>query len=92
MKTTKVWNLKYVAGNTGRKFSDASNPQRRAEALEAARQVEANGWRAWVEHHETGKRIFESTHEQAHREVEAGKRIVQFAIDNVPGFVPLQRK
>ena len=68
MKTTKVWNLKYFAGNTGRLFSDASNPQRRTDVLVAARQVEANGWRAWVEHSDTGRRIFESKQEREHRE------------------------
>lgn len=90
MKTT-VWNLKYFAGNTGRQFSDASNPQRRTEVLDAARQVANNGWRAWVEHTTTGKRIFESEAERIHREARANKRIVQFAVENVPGFVPLQR-
>lgn len=89
---TKIWNLKYVAGNTGRLFADASNPQRRAEALAAASQVAANGWRAWVEHHKTGARIFESDREREHQRAEFAKRIIQFAVNNVPGYAPDLRK
>ena len=63
-----VWNLFYEVGNTGRVVSDASNPQRRTVVLEGARVVSANGWRVWVEHCKTGKRVFESQQEVAHRE------------------------
>jgi hypothetical protein len=87
----KVWNLQYMAGNTGRHLSDGSNPQRRTEVLAAARKVAESGWRVWVEHHTTGKRIFESESEQKHRHSVAAKRIVQFAIDNVPGFVAIDQ-
>lgn len=64
----KVWNVMYALGNTGRIVGDAGNPHARRSALEGAAVVDKNGWRVWVEHHETGKRIFESAREQAHRE------------------------
>lgn len=68
----KVWSLKYIVGNTGREVSDASNPQRRAEILAAAQRLAGTGWRAWVEHHTTGRRIFESPAELEHRAGLAG--------------------
>ncbi|WP_137917147.1 hypothetical protein [Hydrogenophaga sp. 2FB] len=64
--TTKVWNLMYAVGNTGRIFGDAGNPQVRASALDGAETVSKNGWRVWVEHHSSGKRIFESQAEKDH--------------------------
>jgi len=66
--STKVWNLMYALGNTDRVVGDAGNPQARRSALEGAAVIDKNGWRVWVEHHETGKRIFESEREKAHRE------------------------
>lgn len=63
MASNRVWNLMYVLGNTGRVVSDAANPQDRAGALSGAETVAGNGWRVWVEHEGTGKRIFESKHE-----------------------------
>lgn len=35
-------------------------PLRRSEALESALQVAGNRWRVWIEHKDTGARIFES--------------------------------
>lgn len=71
--TTKVWNLKYALGNTGRVASDASNPHTRKSALEGAAVIDKNGWRVWVEHHTSGKRIFESSREVVHREATAAE-------------------
>ncbi|WP_434034797.1 hypothetical protein [Cupriavidus sp. a3] len=65
----RVWNLKYVAGNPAMFTtvrSDADNPRTRAVALIDATKVAQNGWRVWVEHVNTGVRIFESEAEQAH--------------------------
>lgn len=61
--SVKNWNLMYVAGNPemfSKVISNASNPLRRSEALENAGKIAANGWRVWVEHKDSGKRIFES--------------------------------
>lgn len=69
---TKVWNLMYEVGNTGRIVGDAGNPQMRAIALEGAEKVAEFGWRVWVEHHESGKRIFESQVEKDHVASKAG--------------------
>lgn len=66
--STKVWNVMYVLGNTARIVGDAGNPQARQSALHLAAVVDKNGWRVWVEHHKTGKRLFESDREKAHRE------------------------
>lgn len=68
MATQSVWNLKYVVGNPAM-FSNvttaAGSPMKRSEALNGAQTIEANGgWRVWVEHAETGKRIFESAAEK----------------------------
>jgi hypothetical protein len=62
-KKNSNWLLMYVAGNPEIRFkvcSDASNPQKRSCALDAAKRLSRNNWRVWVEHKETGKRIFES--------------------------------
>lgn len=67
MASNRVWNLMYVLGNTSRVVGDAANPQDRTGALSGADNVaNKNGWRVWVEHHETGKRIFESEAEKKH--------------------------
>lgn len=66
--STKVWNLMYALGNTDRVVGDAGNPQARKSALEGAAVIDKNGWRVWVEHHTTGKRLYESERERAHRE------------------------
>ena len=65
--TTKVWNLKYALGNTARIVGDSGNPQSRKSALEGAAVIDKNGWRVWVEHHKTGKRIHEGAREIEHR-------------------------
>lgn len=89
MSAQKVWSVKYVAGNPAMfsKVTEADGgPFRRAAALEACEHVARNGWRAWVEHHATGKRIFESEAELQFKRDEEAKRIIEFAKRNVPGF------
>lgn len=66
----KNWNLMYVAGNPDirtKVISNASNPIKRSEALAGAEKIAANGWRVWVEHKDTGKRIFESEIEKSYK-------------------------
>ena len=86
MATPDVWNLMYVLGTTGRVTGSAENPQRRAKALDVAATVTKNGWRCWVEHKDTGKRIFENPPEVGYRQAQEAKRIIRFAEDHVPGF------
>lgn len=89
MASQKVWSVKYIAGNPAM-FSqvrtDAGGPYRRAEALAVAERVAGNDWRVWVEHCETGKRIFESEAEQQYKRDAEAKRIIEFAERNLPGF------
>lgn len=59
--STKVWNLMYKLGNSTRIVGDAGNPQTRKAAMDGALAVEKNGWQVWIEHHVSGKRIFEYT-------------------------------
>lgn len=62
----KVWNLMYVAGNPAmftKVTANADNPLTRAEALARGEKIGANGWRVWVEHADTAKRIFQSEEE-----------------------------
>ena len=68
--TKKVWKLHFVAGNP-KLFDKAAGGEimARWEAIEAAQRMSANGWRAWVEHHETGVRIYESDAEKSHEPV-----------------------
>jgi len=69
-KTQKVWNLMYVAGNPemfSKVRANASNPLKRSDALASAKTVAGNGWRVWVEHQDTGERIFESEQEKNHQ-------------------------
>lgn len=68
--TQKVWIIKYVAGNPAMFFrvtTDAAGAIKRGDALAGAEKVAANGWRVWVEHATTGKRIFESDVEKAYK-------------------------
>ena len=69
MTTQNIWNLKYVAGNPAmfsKVITSAGSPMKRSEALNGAQTIGANGggWRVWVDHAETGKRIFESDAEK----------------------------
>lgn len=79
----------YVAGNPAlfsHVIAYGSNPLSRAEALEAAEKVSANGWRAWVEHHARAERIFESPAEKRHKEALEVARVIEFAENNVPAY------
>ena len=70
MAQHNAWNLFYVVGNPAMfsRVTDCSdNPMSRKEALEAAQRLADNGWRVWVEHKISQKRIFESPAEQAAR-------------------------
>ncbi len=67
----KNWNLMYIAGNPDmftKVRSCGSNPVKRSEALKGAEKLADNGWRVWVEHKETGARIFESEIEKEYKE------------------------
>lgn len=86
MASNRVWNLMYVRGNTGRVVGDGANPQDRTGALAGAATIAGNGWQVWVEHEKTGKRIFESANEVAHRKHEEAKRGSPPEGDNMPGF------
>ncbi|WP_087864234.1 hypothetical protein [Comamonas thiooxydans] len=75
MAVKKIWNLMYVVGNPSmfkNVTANAGNPMSRADALASAATVSDNGggWRVWVEHRETGERIFESAAEQKHQETQ----------------------
>jgi hypothetical protein len=83
-----VWSLMYVAGNPAmftKVTANASNPLSRAEAIEGAEKLAKSGWRVWVEHHQTAKRIFESEAEVAAQEAANARRIIDFAEVNLPG-------
>ncbi len=72
MATNRVWLVKYVAGNPkhfSRVTTAAGGPFLRSHALSSAQHVADNGggWRVWVEHQGTGKRIFESPAEIEHQ-------------------------
>lgn len=58
----------FALGNTSKVVGDSDNPQSRKSALEGAGTIDKNAWRVWIEHHKTGKRLFESDPEKAHRE------------------------
>ena len=63
----KIWNVKFVAGNPDI-FSEvkmaSGSPFTRAAADEAFSNLARKGWRAWIEHAETGERIAESSVEK----------------------------
>jgi hypothetical protein len=72
MATNKVWKICYVPGNPAmfsRVVEDAANPYMKSRALAVAKFIADNGggWRVWVEHSITGKRIFESKAEIHHQ-------------------------
>lgn len=71
MAIQKCWVIKYVAGNPkmfARVMTDGSGASKRSDALAGAAKVAANGWRVWVEHVDTGKRIFESDVEKTYQQ------------------------
>ena len=74
MKTQKIWNLMYVAGNPKiftKVIANSSNPMKRSESVTAAERLSQNGWRVWVEHVETKERIYESEVEIQYKQAEA---------------------
>ncbi|WP_394222546.1 hypothetical protein [Alteromonas gracilis] len=71
MMSQKIWNVKFVAGNPNifsKVRTALCGPLKRSEANEAFENVSNHGWRAWIEHAKTGKRIAESPVETAYRE------------------------
>lgn len=56
----RIWNLMYHCGTNAAVTANADNPLSRAQALEGAATIARNGWRVWVEHAQSGKRIFDS--------------------------------
>lgn len=56
----RIWNLMYHCGKRVAVTANADNPLPRAQALQGAATIAGNGWKVWVEHADTGKRIFES--------------------------------
>lgn len=84
--STKVWSLMYRLGTTWRVVGDAANPQGRKSALEGAATITRNGWRVWVEHHTSGKVLYQNPAEIAHQQSLIDKPINAFAEETVPGF------
>jgi len=64
----KVWNLKFVVGNTKRFITDDRSPMTRSLALEGYDTIAGKGWAVWVEHCITGERIAESDAEKQRQE------------------------
>ena len=61
MPTNKLWNFRYMVGNTGRETGDAGNPHRLSDAVRMAKRTSAmTGWHVWVEHARSGRRIYDS--------------------------------
>jgi len=82
MADQKIWQVCYVAGNPAMFTTvtkQSGGAQRRADALKDAEVVAKNGWRVWVEHHATQKRIWESDTETQWRRSQEAKRIIAFA-------------
>lgn len=51
----RVWHVKFVQGD--RVLCDEQGPFTRRCALRVADAVDKNGWRVWVEHFASGRRI-----------------------------------
>lgn len=74
MSSTKVWLLKYVAGNPAmfsRVRSSADNPMTRSQAMEGFRTItrDSPGWRVWVERDgDESDRVAESDAEKQWKE------------------------
>lgn len=55
----------FIAGNSAKVVKHAhSKPLTRKAALDKAVAISQKGWRAWVEHYQTGKRLFENDAER----------------------------
>lgn len=77
MASNQIWLLKYVIGAFGvcaHIRTDAASPFIRHKALESAERLAKNGWRVWVEHKETGERIYESEMEKLYNSGEMQRR------------------
>lgn len=82
----KVWNLMYRVGNTQIITGDSGNPSSKQVALDGAATVTENGWRVWVEHHTSGKILYQNPAEIEYQKAIVCKQILEFAKANVPGF------
>ncbi len=63
MSRKNIWNLKFIAGNPqifNKVRTGTGSPMGRAQALEEAEIINSKGWRGWVEHENTGERIYET--------------------------------
>lgn len=81
-----VWNLMYRLGTMDRVIGSADNPQSRKSALEGAETITKNGWRVWVEHHTTGKILYQNPAEIEYQQSLVAAQVIAFAEENVPGF------
>ena len=64
MASNKVWNLMFAGFGWTKDKSDARNPLNRKNALQEAKSIaRRNECRVWVEHMNTGERIFQCEHE-----------------------------
>jgi hypothetical protein len=76
----------YRMGTPGKVINAAENPLTRKAALDGAAVVTKNGWRVWIEHHTSGKILYQNPAEVAHQNSLVAKRVIEFAEANVPGF------
>ena len=62
--TKKIWVVKFIAGNPNI-FTKVrcQKPALRSKAISEAKDIAKNRWVVWVEHFETGEKIFESSPE-----------------------------
>lgn len=77
MASNKVWNLMYTAGDPAlwlKETAYVGNPLSRREAIKGGSIVAKNGWRVWVEHKDTGERIFQSAPEIKYVQCEMPKQ------------------
>ena len=66
----KVWNVMHVPADSagGGTIAFEGNPLQRSVALAKAEQIAGGGLVSWVEHHQTGRRLYESPVERARKD------------------------
>ena len=63
-----VWKLMFISGSATKVVKHAEDrPLPRKVALDKAVAISRNGWRVWIEHYQTGKRLFENDAERSYR-------------------------
>jgi hypothetical protein len=65
MPDTRIWNVNFVLGNTGKTLVASGSPMKRRRALDCASKISLNGWHVWVKHVDGCAMLYEANKPEA---------------------------